>query len=229
MNKTRDTATAATLRANNKISGGGTITVNGSGSVLWSSRFIVISNGRGPYFSTAGYFDITCPTSGTITGVGGAANATATAAGIPVGAWQALYYIMPIGSNNASVAANFRLASYTADSDILHNWVLICHRNNDNGKFYFNNGIILSLNQSINTATHDSNYSDLLSSANTWTGQNTYTQNVTLSTTPFIRNIPTISSNYTVTSTYNEMSVGPITINSGITVTVNSGATWTIV
>jgi hypothetical protein len=25
------------------------------------------------------------------------------------------------------------------------------------------------------------------------------------------------------------MSVGPITINSGITVTVNSGATWTIV
>ena len=52
---------------------------------------------------------------------------------------------------------------------------------------------------------------------------------ITLSTTPFVRNIPTISSNYTVTSTYNEMSIGPLTINSGVTVTVNSGATWTIV
>ncbi len=52
---------------------------------------------------------------------------------------------------------------------------------------------------------------------------------VTLTGSPFVRNIPTISSNYTVTSTYNEMSVGPITINTGITVTVNSGATWTIV
>lgn len=166
MNKTRDTATAATLRANTKISGGGTITVDGSGNVLWSSRFIVISNGRGPYFSSNGYFDINCPTSGTITGVGGAANATATAAGIPLGAWQALYYIMPIGAGNASVAANFRVASYTANSDILHNWVLICHRNNDNGRFYFNNGIILSLNQSINTATYDSYNSELLDGEN---------------------------------------------------------------
>lgn len=52
---------------------------------------------------------------------------------------------------------------------------------------------------------------------------------ITLSSSPFIRNIPTISANYTVTSTYNEMSVGPITIGSGVTVTVNSGATWTIV
>ena len=52
---------------------------------------------------------------------------------------------------------------------------------------------------------------------------------ITLGSSPFVRNIPTISSNYTVTSTYNEMSIGPITINTGITVTVNSGATWTIV
>jgi hypothetical protein len=52
---------------------------------------------------------------------------------------------------------------------------------------------------------------------------------ITLSTSPFLRNIPTISSNYTITPTYNEMSIGPIAINSGITVTVQSGATWTIV
>lgn len=52
---------------------------------------------------------------------------------------------------------------------------------------------------------------------------------ITLGTTPFFRNVPTIASNYTVTTSYNEMSVGPITINSGVTVTVNSGATWTVV
>ena len=34
---------AASLRANNNISGGGTITVNATGSILWSTRFIVIA------------------------------------------------------------------------------------------------------------------------------------------------------------------------------------------
>jgi hypothetical protein len=52
---------------------------------------------------------------------------------------------------------------------------------------------------------------------------------MTLTNTPFFRNIPTIAADYTVTTTYNEMSIGPITINSGITVTVNSGATWTVI
>ena len=36
--------------------------------------------------------------------------------------------------------------------------------------------------------------------------------------------ITTLSSNYTVTTSYNEMMIGPITINNGITLTVNSGA-----
>jgi hypothetical protein len=57
----------------------------------------------------------------------------------------------------------------------------------------------------------------------------TATDSITLTTKPFFRNIPTISADYIVTTDYNEMSIGPITINSGITVTVNSGATWTVV
>ncbi len=52
---------------------------------------------------------------------------------------------------------------------------------------------------------------------------------VTLTGQPFFRNLPIIANNYTVTSTYNELSIGPITINTGITVTVDSGATWTVV
>ena len=52
---------------------------------------------------------------------------------------------------------------------------------------------------------------------------------ITVETSPFINMIPTISSDYTVTTAYNSLSVGPVTINSGVTVTVESGATWTIV
>ena len=42
-------------------------------------------------------------------------------------------------------------------------------------------------------------------------------------------NAQTITANYTITNGYNAMSAGPITINSGVTVTVGSGETWTVV
>ncbi len=140
------------LRSNNNITGGGTITVDASGNVLWSARFIVISNGRGTTFGTAGYYDITCPTSGTITGVGGKANVTATAAGIPLAAWDVLYYILPINATNTSLPANFRISSYTSNVDIPHNWVQICVRGGDDGVFYFPQGIKLELGQSLSAA-----------------------------------------------------------------------------
>jgi hypothetical protein len=55
------------------------------------------------------------------------------------------------------------------------------------------------------------------------------TSQVTITQTPFFRNTPTISADYNVTTTYNEMSIGPVAINAGVTVTVNSGATWTVI
>jgi len=142
----------SSLRDGPRVTGGGTITVNASGSVLWGTRFIVIAHGYGSTYSTVGYFDITCPTSGTITGVGGATNKTATASGIPLNAWEALYYILPIGSAQTSLSANFRVASYTSALEVPYNWVLICLRNGDDGVFYFPNGINLELGQSISTA-----------------------------------------------------------------------------
>ena len=39
----------------------------------------------------------------------------------------------------------------------------------------------------------------------------------------------TVSSNYTMTTNYNGVSVAPVTINSGVSVTVPTGSTWTIV
>jgi len=45
----------------------------------------------------------------------------------------------------------------------------------------------------------------------------------------FFTNINTIAADYTVAATVNGGSFGPVTINSGITVTVTSGAVWTVV
>jgi len=47
--------------------------------------------------------------------------------------------------------------------------------------------------------------------------------------TPFIENAATVASDYTISASQNAMSAGPITINAGITVTVPSGSTWTVV
>ena len=41
-------------------------------------------------------------------------------------------------------------------------------------------------------------------------------------------NAQTVSSNYTVSTNKNALSVGPITISTGVTVTVGSGSKWTI-
>lgn len=45
----------------------------------------------------------------------------------------------------------------------------------------------------------------------------------------FWENGQTVSSNYTITSGRNAMSAGPITVASGVTVTVGAGQTWTVV
>jgi hypothetical protein len=143
----------ASLRANRNISGGGTVSVDSStGNVKWTNRFIVIANGTGSFFGTSGHFDINCPPSGTtITGVGGASNVTVTSAGIPLTNWQALYYILPIGSGNPTVNANFRVVMYTGALEIPHDWVLICVKNGDNATTYFNNGIALKQGESFDT------------------------------------------------------------------------------
>ena len=45
----------------------------------------------------------------------------------------------------------------------------------------------------------------------------------------FYENDQTVTQNYTITAGKNAMSAGPITVNSGVTVTVPTGSTWTIV
>jgi len=47
--------------------------------------------------------------------------------------------------------------------------------------------------------------------------------------TPFFESAINVTSDYTISSGYNAMSPGPISINSGVTVTVPSGSVWTVV
>ena len=74
-----------------------------------------------------------------------------------------------------------------------------------------------------------------ISGSGTITGDASFQGNVsatgthTLSQVPNYRNTPYIAADYTVTANYNELSVGPININNGVTVTINDGANWAIV
>lgn len=45
----------------------------------------------------------------------------------------------------------------------------------------------------------------------------------------FIENGQTVTTNYTISTGKNAMSAGPISINSGITVTIPSGSVWTVI
>ena len=45
----------------------------------------------------------------------------------------------------------------------------------------------------------------------------------------FIQNSQTVTTNYTIPATKNALSTGPITINSGVTVTVSSGARYVVI
>jgi hypothetical protein len=69
------------------------------------------------------------------------------------------------------------------------------------------------------------------SSTTFWRGDGTWAtpagSNIT--TLGLYENSATISANYTIGSGNNAMSAGPITINTGVTVTVPTGSTWTVV
>jgi hypothetical protein len=62
-----------------------------------------------------------------------------------------------------------------------------------------------------------------------WDGVSWNSANSAAQSGVFYENNTTVTANYTVTTNKNAMSAGPITIDSGATVTVPDGSTWTIV
>jgi hypothetical protein len=143
-------ASAMAIKAGFNVTGGGAITRDAASGIKWAQRFIVIANGNGSTFSTDGYFSINMPGDGTvITGVGGSGNITVTGGYISLTAWSALYYILPIGSSNGTVNANFRVVSYTSSVSIPATWILVAVHNGEAGNdtITFCNRIQLSASQ----------------------------------------------------------------------------------
>lgn len=95
-----------------------------------------------------------------------------------------------------------------------------------------------------NDTSTSSNLYPVFAGATTGTAENLYTSNAKLLYKPstgelsvsvprasngILVNTSTVAADYTIAATDNGLSAGPVTVNSGITVTVSSGAVWTVV
>lgn len=87
----------------------------------------------------------------------------------------------------------------------------------------------LTLSGTVNSLASGTYAIDISGSSATATTA-TYVNNGTQASSGAVyENAKTISSNYTMTSGYNGMSAGPITISTGVTVTIPTGSNWSIV
>ena len=151
----------ASLSAQWIVNGGGTVTYNGS-AILWSNRVIVIPVEKDE-LSTTGYIDINCPTSGTITYYN-ASNVTTTvtcaASGVPIAAWEALYYEITPGQGQTSDQTKFRLVNYQNSTwKPSSNWILICALNGDSNSLKWIPGqVIIPNNGSFDSSNSTNNW-----------------------------------------------------------------------
>jgi hypothetical protein len=115
------------------LSGGGNVTWDGL-NLKWSSRIIAIPIERSE-FSSSGYINIDCPTSGTITYYKSdqtTGTATCTSSGVPVDSWSALWYVVTPGQSQTSVQTKFVLTHHgNPDWRPDSNWLLVAVKNGD--------------------------------------------------------------------------------------------------
>lgn len=133
-----------TSRAVDMLTGGGILNVDTSFNISWSQRFMAIALGRGSTTFVGGFLAITMPAVGTvIPAYAGGTSATVTANGIPLQAWNTLWYEPTFGGSGAtSDDSAFRIVGYTTtDFTVPPHWIPIAVRNNDLGMVYFGNGV----------------------------------------------------------------------------------------
>ena len=150
-----------TYYAQMSLSGGGIVTWTGT-NLKWSQRVIAIPV-ENTEFSAQGYIDINCPTSGTVTYYNAAnvtTTVTCTAAGIPLGTWEALYYQVTPGQGSTSDQTKFRVVSYQNTTwSPTTGWILLATTNAEGagagGHLRWLPGQINLPTQTNNTATYN--------------------------------------------------------------------------
>jgi hypothetical protein len=144
------------VKAQFTMSGGGNITWAG-GRLGWSQRFIAISANRGASHP-AGHINIIQPTANIPAEfVHDGAARSATAAGVVLAGWEALYAVHTVGGDQSAVS--YRIVRHTAAFDAPSNWILVAVINGDDntvklgtgqiigGTFQFGNGSRLTPDQ----------------------------------------------------------------------------------
>jgi len=110
-----------TLNANMNISGGGTVTWDGS-TISWNARVIVMN--QNAELVGNGYLDIG-PDNFQLTG------------------WQGLYYVPPTGGNYSYNRGYMHIVNYpSSNNEVQANWIFICHHNGDDGSLRWNPGYV---------------------------------------------------------------------------------------
>lgn len=135
------------IKAQWTLSGGGTVTWEGKeGRLKWTARFIAITMGKNSSFPN-GHININQPTTDIP-----AANVhdnqvrSATADGIILKDWEALYAIHTVGSNENTVS--FKIVYYNKNFDAPSNWILVGVVNSDDNTLKLGTGTILSAKSS---------------------------------------------------------------------------------
>ena len=109
-----------TLNANMNISGGGTVTWDGT-TVSWNQRVIVMNqNGE---FAVNGHLNIGPD-------------------GIVLGPWQGLYYAPPRGSATPYNADWIHVVNYPLSDEVKADWIFLAHHNGDDGSLRWNPGYV---------------------------------------------------------------------------------------
>ena len=135
------------------MTGGGNVTYDTSGNLLWDARFIIIGGGastNGSVYSTSGFYDITIPPVGTvISALGSASPVTVTAAGISLTQWGALYYKLSGGSNSI-INSNFIYVGYgTNNFTVTPDMVLVAAVNAETKTIRLGTGQIMAYGDKI--------------------------------------------------------------------------------
>jgi hypothetical protein len=158
-----------TYYAQMSLSGGGIVTWTGS-YLKWSQRVIAIPV-ENAEFGSQGYIDINCPTSGTVTYYNSAnvtTTLTCTAAGIPLGPWEALYYQVTPGQGSTSDQTKFRVVSYINTTwSPTTGWILLA---TTNGEGSGTGGHLRWLSGQVNLPTQTNN----VSTYNTGSGETSW-------------------------------------------------------